>query len=120
MTISRASNSTIKAADSDNAGDPDFTPSCAVNGVVGTLFSFWGVRQNWWKANLFGTAAKRVRTRWDSGPGQNGGPCYHPSGCCRSHYGTGVLAGHVDLWGGPADTGGPKGSATRSWVIANM
>ena len=88
--------------------------------TVGTLFSFWGVRQDWWKANLVGTAAKRVRTRWDSGPGHSGGPFYYPSGCCGSYYGTGVLAGHVDLWGGPANTGGPKGSAIRSWVIANM
>ena len=62
-----------------------------------------------------------VKTRIDSGPGHSGSPFYYyPSGCCGSHYVTGVLAGHVDFWIGTDYTGGPKGSAIRSWVIANM
>lgn len=121
MAISRASNSTIKAADSYNAGYPDFTPGAASNLVAGTLSSFWGVRQYWSKGDLFGTTAKRVKTRLDSGPGHSGSPFYYyPSGCCGSHFVTGVLAGHVDFWIGTDYTGGPKGSAIRSWVIANM
>ena len=71
--------------------------------------------------DLFGTTSKRVKTRIDSGPGHSGSPFYYyPSGCCGSHYVTGVLAGHVDFWIGTDYTGGPKGSAIRSWVIANM
>ncbi|MDG1051573.1 MAG: serine protease [Planctomycetota bacterium] len=121
MAISRASNATIKAADSYNAGYPGFTPGCVANLVGGTLSSFWGVKQYWSKGDLFGTTAKRVKTRLDSGPGHSGSPIYYyPSGCCGSHYVTGVLAGHVDFWIGTDYTGGPKGSAIRSWVIANM
>ena len=121
MAISEASNSTIKSAACYNAGYPAFTPRCERNLVAGEIASRWGVRQFWSSGDLFDTTSKRVKTRIDSGPGHSGGPFYYyPGGCCGSHYVTGVLAGHVDVWIGRDYTGGPKGSAIRSWVIANM
>ena len=121
MAISRASNSTIKNADCYNAGYPEYTPGGALNYVLGQIVSRWGMKQYWSSGDLFGTTSKRVKTRIDSGPGHSGSPFYYyPGGCCGSHYVTGVLAGHVDFWIGTDYTGGPKGSAIRSWVIANM
>ena len=121
MAISRASNSVIRAADCHNDGYPSWTPGCGLNLVPGPTPMSWGVLQFGSSGDLFATTSKRVKTRVDAGPGHSGGPFYYfPSGCCGAHFVTGLLSGHVNLLVGKDYTGGPKGSAIRSWVIANM
>ena len=58
--------------------------------------------------------------RVDIAKGHSGGPFYYyPSGCCGSHYITGVNSAFVNPAIGSSYTGGPKGSAIRTWVITN-
>ena len=116
MAISQASNSTIKSADSYNTGYPSFGPGCASTSVT----PIHSGSRCCSKGDLFGTTANRIKTRLDVATGHSGDPFYYyPSGCCGSHYVTGVCAAFVDPAVGSAYTGGPKGSAIRSWVIAN-
>lgn len=121
MAISQASNSTIKSATAYSTGHPGYGPGCASTSESPINSGYTAATQYWGTGNLFGTTSKRIKTRLDAGPGQSGSPIYYyPSGCCGSHYVTGVLSGFVDVWVGNDYVGGPKGRSFRSWAIANM
>ncbi len=120
MAISSASNSTIKRADSYNCGYPSYGPGCASTSVSPIHSYHVSGKQYWSRGDLFGTTSNRIKTRLDIATGHSGGPFYYyPSGCCGAHYVTGVCAAYVDPAIGSSYTGGPKGSAIRSWVITN-
>lgn len=120
MPISQASNSTIRGADCHNGGYPGYTPGCLPNVVLGEHFWLPGRLLFMSQSTLFATTSRIVKTRVDIGPGHSGGPFfYFPSGG-STPYVTGVATCHMDLPIGKDWTGGPKGRAIRSWVIANM
>ncbi|MEO0972510.1 MAG: hypothetical protein AAFX85_05390 [Pseudomonadota bacterium] len=120
MAISSASNSTIKNADSYKSAYPSYGPGCAANSPSPQVIGLGARRQYWMKGDLFDTTSSRIKTRLDAGPGESGGAYYYyPSGCCGSHYITGVHAGFVDVGVGNDYHGGPKGSAIRDWVATN-
>lgn len=121
MAISSASNSTIKSATSYSSGYPGFGPGCTSTSESPIHSGYAASTQYWGKGDLFGTTSKRIKTKLDGGPGHSGGPFYYyPSGCCGAHYVTGLVSGYVTVALGTNYRGGPKGSAIRSWVIANM
>lgn len=119
MAISSASNSTIRRADSYNCGYPSYGPGCSSTSVTKIHSDHVAGKQYWSKGDLFGTTSNKIKTRLDIATGHSGGPFYYyPSGCCGAHYVTGVCAAYVNPAIGSSYTGGPKGSAIRSWVIA--
>lgn len=122
MAISSASNSTIKSADAYNVGYPGSNKGTGCSSTSATSIHGGHItgEQFWSKGNLFGTTSRKIKTRVDIAKGHSGGPFYYyPSGCCGSHYITGVNSAFVNPAIGSSYTGGPKGSAIRTWVITN-
>jgi len=120
MAISSASNSTIRNADGYNVGYPSFGPSCASTAVVPIIAGEPSGTGYWSKGDVFKLTSKKIKTRIDIATGHSGGPFfYYPSGCCGSHYVTGVVSGWYSPAVGSDYNGGPKGPAIRSWVATN-
>lgn len=120
MAISQASNSTIKAADGYQIGYPGFRPGCSANSASAINAGYPANTQYWNKGDVFDLTANKIKTRIDTAGGHSGGPhFYYPSGCCGSHYLTGVHSGYYTVALGNNYTGGAKGPAIRSWVVAN-
>lgn len=117
MAISQASNSTIEAASNYNVGYPGYAPGC-VSAAATPIVAGIAKKQYWSSGELFNATSNKIKTRIDLGTGHSGGPFYYyPSGCCGSHYLTGVVSAYVDPAIGDKYTGGPKGAAIRDWVI---
>lgn len=120
MAISQASNSTIRNAVGFNMGYPGRGPGCSGTGQARINASYGASTGYHSSGDVFDLTANRIKTRIDVAGGHSGGPFwYYPSGCCGSHYLTGVVAGHVNLAVGNDYNGGPKGPAIRTWVINN-
>jgi V8-like Glu-specific endopeptidase len=117
MAISQAGNSTIKNADGYNVGYPSFGPGCASTSVTAINSGEPSGAGYWSCGDVFKLTSKKIKTRIDSATGHSGGPFYYyPSGCCGSHYVTGVVSGWYSPSVGSDYVGGPKGPAIRSWV----
>lgn len=119
MAVSSASDSTIKGATGYNVGYPGRATVCNVNSASRINPAFSAIKAYWSTGDVIGLSGSRIKTRIDVSGGHSGGPFfYYPSGCCGSHFLTGVVAGHVNVAIGKDYNGGPKGPAIRSWVTS--
>ena len=131
MAISSASNGTLESNPVNNVGFPGTNkgPVCSstfessVNSfflVGGTFRSLTASTQYRSQGELFNATTNLVKTRVDLAKGHSGGPFfYYPSGCCGSHFLTGVVSAYKNPTVGNAYTGGPKGPKIRNWVTLN-
>ena len=111
MPLSRAGAAIVEAQPAFNSGYPGHVSHGCNNNpafLSGTVAAF-PQRQGFWHStpdvDLTNTL---TRTHLDGAKGQSGSPIYYyPSGCCGSHFVTGVLAGY---------RGGSPLSLNDGWV----